>query len=345
MSNSIAELSKIFNELVTAPENLSGEFSTIDSPDTYTNTSLIFISEEAALPDFSSSFPAAIVTNSSIASRIEAPCAILITKNVRLAQALIKQHYQDYDVSDPEWDALHSSAVVHPTAQLSEGVRIGPNVVIGAHVEIGRNTVVRAGTVIESATKIGADCVINSLVNIGQGSIIGKRVIVRPGTVIGGEGFGFAQDSQNRYQRVPHTGVVVIEDDVQIGSNCNIDRATYGRTLIRRGVKIDALCHVAHNCTIGEDTLLIAQSGLAGSSKLGERVICSGHTGVLDHKSVADDVVLVHRCGVTEDITEPGMWAGTPAKPFKEYVRNLNLIKKIDKLERELKHLKKTFDA
>lgn len=342
MPHKLAELSQLFNELIAAPGNVYGEFSSIDSPDSYSDQSLIFVNDAGSLPDFKHVAPAALVTDASIASKVSLECPIFVASNVRLAHALIKQHYQDFDASDSEWKSQHPSAVIHPTACLADNVRIGPNAVIGANVEIGNNTVVRAASVIESDAKIGSDCIINSLVNIGQRCIVGNRVIVQAGAIIGNEGFGFAQDNERHYQRVPHTGIVVIEDDVQVGSLCNIDRATYGATVIKQGVKMDALCHVAHNCEIGEDSLLIAQSGTAGSVTLGKRVICSGHTAISDHKSIADDAVLVHRCGVTEDILTSGMWAGTPAKPFKEYVRNLNPMKKIKKLEQELAELKES---
>ena len=244
MPHSIAELSQLFNSLVTAPTNVGGEFSSIDSPDSFSAHSLIFVSESANLPDLNKLAPAAIVTTAKIASSLNADCTVLVAANVRLAQALIKQRYQDYDTSDSEWEAVHPSAVIHPTAQLSNGVRVGPNAVIGANVDVGENTQVRAGCVIESGAKIGADCILNSFVNIGLGCVLGDRVIIRPGAVIGSEGFGFAQNQTKQYQRVPHTGIVVIEDDVQIGSNCNIDRATYGQTQIKRGVKIG--CSMPH---------------------------------------------------------------------------------------------------
>ena len=231
---------------------------------------------------------------------------------------------------------IHPSAVIHQSATFGDNVRIGPNVVIGENVTVGSNTIIRNNSVIERNAVIGNDCIIHSLVNINQACYIGNRVIIRPGVIIGNEGFGFAQDAEGRYQRIPHTGTVEINDDVQIGSNCNIDRATYGKTIIQRGVKIDSLCHIAHNVNVGEDTLFVSQCGVAGSTRIGKKVILSGQTGVLDHMTIADNAVLVHRCGVTEDVDSAGLWAGTPPKPFKEYVSNLNPGSKIKRLERKL---------
>ncbi len=346
MSHSVEELCETFDQLIIDASETTCFFECIDGFAEFTSTSLIFVSEVKQLEVLTDSIPAVVVTTQALAEELpDRVNCVLTVKNVRLAQALIKQHYSDYDASDPEWEDIHPSAVIHPSAQLASNVRIGPNTVVGANVKIGADTQIRANCVIESSVQIGEACIINSLVNIGHACQLGDRVIVRPGVIIGNEGFGFAQDDSAHYQRVPHTGIVVIEDDVQIGSNCNIDRATYGKTVIKRGVKIDALCHIAHNCYIGEDTLFVAQSGVAGSVTIGKRVISSGQTGILDHRKIADDVVLVHRCGVTEDITKGGMWAGTPPKPFKEYVSDLNatkrLARKIAKLEAEIEALKK----
>ncbi|NND80823.1 MAG: UDP-3-O-(3-hydroxymyristoyl)glucosamine N-acyltransferase [Gammaproteobacteria bacterium] len=336
MPYSLSELGERFADLIVETRNLSGEFSDIAAAGDCSSDSLLFVSEIKHLPD---DLPAAIVTNQELSTQLPNELAAIIVKDVRLAQALIKQHYDDYQAADVEWGMIHDSAVVHESAQLGANVRIGPNSVIGARVKIGDGSIVRSNCVIEHDAVVGENSVIHNLVNIGYGCTIGDRVIIRAGVMVGGEGFGFAPDAQGRYQRLPHTGSVIIGDDVQIGSNGNIDRGTYGNTEIKRGVKLDALCHVAHNVLVDEDTIMIAQSGLAGSCTIGKRVILSGHTGVLDHKRVADDVTLVHRGGVTEDITSAGMWAGTPAKPFKQYVRNLNPAKKIARLEQQLKRL------
>ena len=213
---------------------------------------------------------------------------------------------------------------------------------------IGENSVVRSNVVIEHNSRIGNDCTIHSQVNIGYASQIGDRVIIRSGATIGGEGFGFAPDENKKYHRVPHTGFVEIHDDVHIGSNSNVDRGTYGKTLLKRGSKLDSLVHIAHNVELGEDCIMVSQAGIAGSTTVGNRVIISGQIGILDHLKVCDDVVLVHRAGVTADITEKGVWAGLPAKPMKEYVKSLNtdkrLSKKIKMLEKEIETLTKMIE-
>ena len=151
---------------------------------------------------------------------------------------------------------------------------------------------------------------------------------------------GFRFSTNKHYERIPHTGNVVIEDDVFVASNCCIDRGTYGSTLIKRGVKVDNLCHIAHNVEIGEDCLIIGQTGLAGSCKIGDRAILSGQSGVLDHKKVPAETILVHRGGVIEDIPSGGMWGGIPAKPMREHTRRFKLddyvLKRFAKLEEKI---------
>ncbi len=296
--------------------------------------SLVFVDKGTEVP----SRAAVVITSADFAEQISNPEFLVISvANVRLAQAKVKQALNDYDSEDAEWEQVHPSAVVHSSAQLGEGVKVGPNVVIGARVKVGAGTRIRANTVIEHDAIIGENCIINSLVNIGYQCELGDRVNIHSGVIIGNEGFGFAQDQNRDYHRIPHTGKVVLGNDVQVGANSNIDRGTYGATVLENGVKLDSMCHIAHNVRIKEGTLFASQACIAGSTTIGKRVMASGQVGILDHLEVADNVVLVHRSGVTENIKEPGMYAGVPAKPFKEYVRNLGVGRRLDKLAAKLK--------
>lgn len=339
MTFNTQKICDVLSELIIQCPDMTRIFTHISSIEDYDKNSLIFISTIEQGNSLIQTSPSVVITNSktvkALATQLTSSCVITV-KNVRLAQAIVKSHFDDYDARDIEWPNIHPSAIIHPSVKLGKGSRIGPNVVIGENVEIGTNTLIRSNSVIERNVIIGNDCIIHSLVNINQACYIGHRVILRPGVIIGNEGFGFAQDLEGHYHRIPHTGIVEINDDVQVGSNSNIDRGTYGKTVIQRGVKIDALCHIAHNVNVGEDTLFVSQCGVAGSTTIGKNVILSGQTGVLDHLSIADGAVLVHRCGVTEDIKTSGIWAGTPPKPLKEYVRNLNPAEKIKRLERKL---------
>ncbi len=341
-----SQLLKEFPDLLSGKLSTDIECSSIAAPENFSSGDLVICYNETSLNHLllSEHKPSLIITQAALLDKVPTDTPSLSTKNPRLAHALIKQMINDYNKIDGEWDKIHSSAVIHSTANIHESCRIGPNTVIGANVILGENTIVRSNSSIEHDTVIGKNCTIHSQVNIGYSSQIGNGVIIHSGTVIGNEGFGFAPDHNKHLHRVPHTGYVEIQDDVQIGSNCNIDRGTYGATTIKRGSKLDSLCHIAHNVVLGEDCILVAQSGIAGSTTIGNRVIASGQTAILDHLNITDDVTLIHRAGVIADITEKGMWGGTPAKPMKEYVKNLSTGKRLEKkiiaLEKTIAELK-----
>lgn len=333
-----SELIAQFGDLVLATHGRESEFDHTASHDASTHTSLVFLQDAEQMPNAA----AVIVTDQDTANQLKGKTASLLISvaDVRLAQAKIKQHFDDYLASDLEWSPIHDSAVIHKSVRLGNDCRVGPNAVIGANCTIGDHSIIRANAVIEHNVTIGEYCIINPGANIGYNTQVGDRVTIQAGSIIGSEGYGFAPDTERRYHRIPHTGNVALGDDVHVGANSCIDRGTYGSTIIARGVKIDNLVHIAHNVFVDEDSLLTAQTVIAGSSRLGKRVIASGQTGVLDHKTIPDDTVLVQRAGVSEDLPHGGMWAGSPAKPFKEWVRTQGASKKIAKLEQSLKELK-----
>ncbi len=304
--------------------------------------SLIFIEKPTYLSVLRQAKPAAVVTDPAVAEELRGEdFAVLVAPNPRLAQALIRQRYGDRDLFHTEWPQIHPSAVIHPTARIGGEVVIGPLAVIGAGVELAGQNVIMAGTVIEQGANIGPRTVIYPHCVIGYDCKIGADVIIKSGTVIGSEGFGFAQDDSRRNYRIPHTGKVVIEDRVVIGANCTIDRGTFNETRIRRGCVIDALCHLGHNVELDEDCILVAQTGIAGSSRFGKRVVASGQTGVLDHVTVPDDTVLVHRAGVINSIKQSGMYAATPTQPFRQYLKNIAVFQRLHEVWTRLKALEK----
>jgi UDP-3-O-[3-hydroxymyristoyl] glucosamine N-acyltransferase len=312
--------------------------------------------------------PSAVITKEDIAHRfldMKNVPSILISPKVSLAHALVRQKYQDRRYEDEGWPEIHPSAVIHPDAVIysekiasntaaakkdssneesseeNDRVKIGPGAVIGKNVTIGRGSVIMANSVIEHGTIIGDYCVIYPNVTIGYDTRIGSRVYIKSGTVIGAEGFGFAQDEKRRSHRIPQTGCVVIEDDVVIGANCCIDRATYLETIIKTGVRMDNLCHIAHNVEVGEDSLLTAGFIVAGSTKIGKRLLASGQTGILDHLTIADDTLLLHRAGVTESILEGGAYAGLPLQPLKDYLKNSAVFRRLADMRKSIQHLEK----
>jgi UDP-3-O-[3-hydroxymyristoyl] glucosamine N-acyltransferase len=304
---------------------------------------LVFIDHPKYLEAVRSQKPAGVVTTAEIAAQIEGDLglSLLIAPNVRLAMAILKQTYADRDVRDTEWPRVHPSAVIHDSVDLPDDVLVGPGVVLGRGVKLGSGVVLMANVVIEYDASIGEGSVLHPGCVVGYGCQVGMGVILKAGCVIGSEGFGFAQDAERRNYRIPHTGTVQIGDGAVIGANTNIDRGTYGATVVGTGAVIDAMCHLGHNVEIGDYSILCAHTGLSGSTRFGKRVIASGQTGTLDHVTVPDNTVLLHRCGLNNSIKEPGMYAGGPAQPLQQYLKNMAVMPKLHEIWSRLRALEK----
>jgi UDP-3-O-[3-hydroxymyristoyl] glucosamine N-acyltransferase len=241
----------------------------------------------------------------------------------------------------------HAAALVDPTAAVGERASIGPFCWIGREARIGSGTRILPGSFVGDRVTIGRDCLIYPNVTIRESSEIGDRVIIHPGAVIGADGFGFVWDGE-RHVKIPQIGRVVIEDDVEIGANSAVDRAATAVTRIGRGVKIDNLVQVGHNCIVGKNTILSGQTGLAGSTVLGEGVIVGGQTGFMGHITVGDGVVIGAQTGVTRSIPAGLTISGYPArehglaKRIHACVMRLpELFKRVKALEAELAAKKK----
>ncbi len=251
---------------------------------------------------------------------------------------------------ESEFSGVSEKAIVNDSAHIGKNVTIAPNVYIGANVQIGDNTVIHPGTVIYRDVKIGNDCLLYSNISIRDNCVIGNRVILQNGCVIGSDGFGFAPVG-DKYQKIPQLGNVVIEDDVEIGANTTIDRATLGSTLIEKGTKIDNLVQLAHNVTIGENTVIVSQVGIAGSSKVGKHVTLSGQVGVAGHLKIGDNAVIAAQSGISKDVPEGSILFGSPALPIMQQkridvsLRHLpDMNKKLHALENEIIELKENLN-
>ena len=236
------------------------------------------------------------------------------------------------------------SAVVHKTAQVPDTVSIGAHSVIAENVRLGERVRIHANVTIYANVMIGDDCEIHSGVAIRENSVIGARVIIHNTAVIGSDGFGFAKDEQRHWLKIPQTGRVVIEDDVEIGAGTTIDRASTGETRIKRGAKLDNLVQVGHSCVIGEDALLCAQVGMAGSSRVGDRVILTGQVGIGGHITVGDDAILYPQSGVPNDVAPGAILVGTPAFEVSAFWRAVAVFKKLGEVPKRIRGLEKRLD-
>ena len=233
---------------------------------------------------------------------------------------------------------VHPSAVVAASAKLGENVSIGANAVIEENAEIGNNTVIGAGCYIGHNAKIGADSLLYPNVTVMYRCIVGCKAIIHPGVVIGGDGFGFLPGPRG-VVKVPQTGIVQIDDDVEIGANTTIDRARFGKTWIKSNVKIDNMVMVAHNVTVGESTMLIAQSGIAGSATIGRGVIIAAKSGINGHITIGDGCQIAGMSAVVKDLAPQSIALGTPVESQRDFMTRPTLPKRVLKQEARIKEL------
>ncbi len=234
---------------------------------------------------------------------------------------------------------IHPSAIVDPSVQLGERVSIQPHAVIEAGARIGDDTIIGAGTYIGHDAVIGPACLIYPRVTVRERSRIGSRTIIHSGAVIGADGFGFEM-VDGRQEKIQQLGIVQIDDDVEIGANTTIDRARFGRTWIQQGVKIDNLVQIAHNVVIGRNSVIVAQTGISGSTRVGERVTMAGQVGIVGHVEIADGSVIAAQSGVSKSVPG-GVWFGYPAGPINEVKQQIAWIHRLGKLFARVKEIEK----
>ncbi len=233
---------------------------------------------------------------------------------------------------------VHPTAVVADDVVLGDGSSIGPLVSVGAGSRIGERSVIGAGSVLGRGVVLGDDCQVRPRVVIEDGCRVGDRCIIHPGTVIGADGFGFAT-VDGVHHKVPQVGIVVVEDDVELGANVCIDRAALGETRIGRGTKVDNLVQVAHNVVVGEHCLLVSQTGISGSTRIGHHTVFAGQTGCTGHLDIGSGVVLAARAVATKDVPDGVMLSGFPGRPHREWLKtNANLLR-LDGLRQKIKDL------
>jgi UDP-3-O-[3-hydroxymyristoyl] glucosamine N-acyltransferase len=239
------------------------------------------------------------------------------------------------------FSGVHPTAVIHPTAKIGKEVQIGPYAVIDQGVIIGDDTRIASHVFIGPGVEIGSHCYFHPHVTIREKCIIGNRVILQPGAVIGSCGFGYTTDTKGHHTKLEQLGMVIIEDDVEVGANTTIDRARFKSTRIGRGTKIDNLVQIGHNVDVGHDNIIVSQTGIAGSAKTGKNVVFGGQAGVVGHLEIADHVMIATRGGVSKSITQPGKYAGSPVMNLSEYNRQQVLLRKITEYVKQIESLEK----
>jgi len=238
---------------------------------------------------------------------------------------------------------IHPTAVIHSTAVLDPSVTVGPYVVIDAHVKVGAHTSLAARVYLGPEVQVGENCCLHPGVVIEAGSCLGHRVVIQAGAVIGSDGFGYYTDKQGKHHALKQLGHVVIEDDVEIGANTTVDRARFKNTRIGRGTKVDNLVQIGHQVELGEDNLIVAQAGIAGSTKTGRHVVMGGQVGVAGHITLADGVILTARCAVSKSLDQAGTYYGAPAQEESEFKKHFFALRKMGRMMERFQKLEKHF--
>lgn len=254
----------------------------------------------------------------------------------KIARLFFEESYRPRGISE--------EAIIASSARIGPDASVFPLVYVGERVVIGARATLYPGVYIGDDSVVGDEVVFYPNVVVQRGSVIGSRVILHPGVVIGADGFGYARDKR-RYVKIPQVGIVQLDDDVEIGANATIDRAALGRTWIKRGTKIDNLVMVGHNAVVGEDSVIVAMSGVSGSTEVGNGVTMAAQTGTVGHIKIGDDVTLTARAGAAQDIPAKAVVSGYPAMEHPKWLRAQAVYSKLPELYAELRSLKKKVEV
>lgn len=298
---------------------------------------ITFLSNSKYLPKLAETKASAVI----VANGVEVEDRnLLVCANPYLAFAKVLTHLHQ---SAPARSGILPGAHVADSARCGEGVTIYPGCVVGERVTIGRGTVLHPGVIIYDDVTIGEDCLLHAGSVVREECRLGDRVILQPSAVIGSDGFGFAPDGP-RYYKIPQVGIVVLEDDVEVGACSCVDRAALGETRICRGVKLDNLVQIGHNVTVGEDTVMAGQTGIAGSTKIGRHCTFGGKTGTAGHIEVGDNIIVAGGGGIANSVeggAQPRILSGAPAFEHRDWLKASMVFPKLPELRKEVRILKK----
>ncbi len=266
---------------------------------------------------------------------------LLVRRDPYLALAELLELFHPSSAPPP---GVHPSAVVAASARIGEGASVGPHVTVGEGAVVGERAVLGPGCALGEGAEVGAGTVLRANVVIEAGCRVGARCLLHAGVVVGSDGYGFATVA-GVHRKVPQVGTAIVEDDVEIGANCTIDRATLGETRIGRGCKLDNLVHVGHNVQVGEHSLLVAQVGISGSTRLGHHVVMAGQSGAVGHIRIGDGTVVTAKTGVTEDTPPGAMVSGFPSRPHKQWLRALANLYGLEELRRTVRRIEASLSA
>ena len=303
--------------------------------------SLTFLSNDAYTEYIYTTDASAVIVQKDfvLTKAIKDTLTLIRVEDPRVSFGKLLEAYQQFRFNQT---GIEETAFVHPSATIGEGAYIGHNTTVCANAVVGANTRIASNCFIGDASNIGEHSNILSGAIIHHDCVIGDHCTIYSGAVIGGDGFGFVPNSENNYQKVVHIGNVVIEDHVDIGTGTTIDRGTLGSTIIRKGVKLDNLIQVAHNVEIGENTVMAAQAGIAGSTKIGKNCMIGGQVGIVGHLVIADGVKIAAQSGIGSSIKEENsIWQGSPAIQVRDYQRSYVVFRRLPDLIQRVNNIEK----
>ena len=332
MKKNLKELAQFVEGTVVGDGEV--EISGVASLETARSGEITFIAHPKYLPKLAETNASAVIVSKEIPSSQK---PLLCVDNPYLAFAKILTLFSQ---KPREPKGIDPDAWISSTAQLGKEVTVYPFVSIGDRCRIGDRVTLFPGVYVGDDSSIDEESLLYSNVSVYPGTVIGKRAILHSGVVVGADGFGYVKEGKKNV-KIPQLGKVEIGDDVEIGANTTIDRATFGKTIIGRGVKIDNLVQVAHNVVIGEDSIIVAQVGIAGSTKIGTNVTLGGQVGVADHVEIGDNVMIGAQSGVPSDLAGNQAYIGSPVLPHREYLRVANVFKMLPEMRKTLMEIEK----
>jgi UDP-3-O-[3-hydroxymyristoyl] glucosamine N-acyltransferase len=327
MKKRLKELAQWVNGTVVGDGEI--EISGVAAIEVACSGEITFIANPKYLSKLSQTHASAVIVSKEV-TQADKPLICVADPYLAFAKILTlfsQTPYQPRGVDPNAW--------LSPTATLGRDLTLYPFVYIGEHCSIGDRVTLYPGVYVGKDSSVGEDSIFYPNVTIYSGTTIGKRVILHSGVVVGSDGFGYVKEGKKNV-KIPQVGRVEIEDDVEIGANTTIDRATLGKTIIRRGVKIDNLVQVAHNVALGEDSIIVAQVGISGSTKIGSNVTLAGQVGVVDHIEIGDNVMVGAQAGVTHDLAANQGYVGSPALPHREFLRAITVFPKLPEMRKTL---------
>lgn len=325
--------------------DLSATATECHQPEETGSQSLVYLSERKHLDAVLNLHPAIVIVHDKLLPAIDSTQhwqgCLFSVKAIPSAMAALLKYFDRKAERFTQWGQHHPTALVHPTATVGKDVILGPYCVIGANAVIGDGCWIGSHTVVENEVSIGARTILHPHVFVGSACEVGSDCEIHPHSSIGSDGFGYARGPQGKPLKISQLGNVVIGDEVEIGSNCAIDRATLRSTFIRSGAKLDNICHIAHNCDLGEYGLYTAGFMMAGSTKIGRGFMTGGNSVVSAHLTLTDNVQLAGRSTVTNDVTRPGAYGGYPLQRLPDALKTAVNTTRLAKLRRDLRKVMK----